>query len=299
MKAVILAAGKGTRMRPLTEDEAKPMLRVAGKPIIEHNVDEIRGLVDEIIIVAGYRIQDFQNYFSSDDITIIEQEEALGTAHAALQARELVEGKTIVMNGDDIYPGLSELANQEPCVVGMEVEEPQKFGILDIDDGEVVGIEEKPENPSSNMANVGLYLVNKEFFDLLDDVQLSERGEYEITDALQDYIHRHEVGFMEADRWLPCSYPDQLLDANKKLLDGTRIEGDIENTETSGDVIVDEGATVKNSKLRNTVIHAESAVKNSDISESVIRERADIEDENLNRSYIMPDYPDGERVEDV
>lgn len=306
MKAVILAAGKGTRMRPLTEDEAKPMLKVAGKPIIEHNIDAIRDMMDEIIIVGGYRLQDFRDHFKDDEkVTVIEQEEALGTAHAALQARDLVDGKTLVMNGDDIYrTDFSDILEYDSCVLGKRVEEPEKFGIFDIEAGRVAGIEEKPENPSSNIANIGFYLVQEDFFDLLDQVELSERGEYEITDALEIYIRDHKVEFVETDDWLPCSYPDQLLEANRLLLekmedeDGERVfgDGDIEDSKTEGTVIVEEGARVSGSYLRNCVVHSGTRVEDSEIDDAVIRARSDVEGRDLQDAYLMPGFPENRNM---
>ena len=104
MKAVILAAGEGTRMRPLTEDTPKPLLPVGEKTIIEHNIDLLEDEVDEIIVVGGYMIDDLKKKFSERPyVRIVEQEEALGTAHAALQAKDFIDSKTVIMNGDDIY----------------------------------------------------------------------------------------------------------------------------------------------------------------------------------------------------
>lgn len=301
MKAVILAAGKGTRMRPLTEEEAKPMLKVAGRPILEHNIDQIRDRVDEIIIVAGYRIEDFREYFSSDKITIVEQEEALGTADAALQAKEKIDDSALIMNGDDIYPGLPDLSAHSSCLLGMDVDEPSKFGIYQIEDGRVKDIEEKPENPSSTMANIGLYLVGSEFFDLLDDVEMSERGEYEITDAVKEYVGSEQVDFQEARRWLPCSYPDQLMDANLELLEEieTAIDGDMKNSETGGTVIIEEDARVENSELTNVVIHSGATVRGCNLENVVVREDSTLQDVETSRSYYMPEYPDAEKVENV
>jgi bifunctional UDP-N-acetylglucosamine pyrophosphorylase/glucosamine-1-phosphate N-acetyltransferase len=313
MKAVILAAGKGTRMQPLTEEEAKPMLKVAGKPLISYNIDSIRDYVEEIIVVAGYRIEDFREYFEDDGkVRVVEQEEALGTADAALQARDFIDGKTVVMNGDDIYgDDISELFSRKSCVLGKKVNDPEKFGIFEIENGKVVGIEEKPENPSSNIANIGFYLVHEEFFDLLDQVELSERGEYEITDALEKYIESHEVKFVETDEWLPCSYPDQLLSANRVLLehmtgdhremDKGRLfgDGEVEETSVSGTVIVEEGASVENSELENCVIHSGSEVENSRVVDSVVRENSELENEKAVDSYFMPGYNRGSQLKVV
>jgi dTDP-glucose pyrophosphorylase len=276
MKAVILAAGKGTRMRPLTENEAKPMLPVAGKPIIEHNIDLIKDSVEEIIVVGGYRIEDIKEKFSGNGkIRIVEQKEALGTAHAALQAKDFIDSKTIIMNGDDIYGDKAlDAVEHDSAVLASRADEPEKFGVFELEKGKVTGIIEKPENPPSDLVNIGFYVVQPEFFGLLEDVEKSERGEYEITDALNTYLETHEVEFVEAEQWLPCSYPFQLIQANSELIEGKKISEDAE---------VSEEAEVKNS-----TIHENAEVRGA-VSNSIIRENSEVpRDVKVENSVILP-----------
>jgi dTDP-glucose pyrophosphorylase len=282
MKAVILAAGEGTRMRPLTEKEAKPMIPVAGKPIIEHNIDLIRDSVEEIVIVGGYRIEDIEQKFSGDEkIRIVEQEEALGTAHAALQARDFIDSKTVVMNGDDIYGEKAlEALKHDSAVLASRTDEPEKFGVFKLEDGKVTGIIEKPENPPSDLVNIGFYVVQPGFFDLLEGVEKSERGEYEITDALNTYLETHDVEFVEAEQWLPCSYPFQLIEANSELIEGEKISEDAEVSE-KGDV-------------ENSTVH-EYAEIHGEVSNSIILEEAEVpEGVEVEHAVILP----GEKVEE-
>lgn len=278
MKAVILAAGEGTRMRPLTEENAKPLLPVAGKPILEHSIDLMKDYIDEIILVGGYRIEDLEEYFSNDpEIRIVEQEEALGTAHAALQAKEFIDSKTVIMNGDDIYGEKAvEALKHDSAVLADRSDEPEKFGVFELEGGKISGLIEKPENPSSDLVNIGFYVVQPEFFDLLEEVEESERGEYEITDAINRYIEDHDVEFVETDQWLPCSYPHQLLDANLKLIDGENL--------------VDEEAKIdEDAKIERSVIYSDAEVSGS-ISESVVLEGAEIgEEEDIESSIVMKD----------
>ncbi|MFB6200224.1 MAG: sugar phosphate nucleotidyltransferase [Candidatus Nanohaloarchaea archaeon] len=253
MKAVILAAGKGTRMRPLTEDTPKPLLKVAGKPIIRHNIELIREEADEVIIVAGYKLKQFKNYFSGEeDVKIVEQEEALGTAHAALQAKEFIDRKAVIMNGDDIYGEKAlKAANHDSAVLYRKVDDPRKYGVFETEDGKAIDIEEKPEKPPSDRANIGFYVVKKRFFDLLEEVEKSERGEYEITDALAEYLSETDVKLEKAERWLPCSYPWQLLEANKELLKEVerKIDGDVaESANVKGNVVIEEGAEIRETR---------------------------------------------------
>ena len=248
-------------MHPLTEKTPKPLLKVAGKPIIEHNIKVLRDEVTEIIIVAGYKIEQFQKRYSKEeeDIRIVEQKEASGTADAALQAKEFVDEDFIVLNGDDIYgEQLIEMRKKEKAVLAAEVEEPSDYGVFQVQDGEVNRIEEKPEEPSSNLVNTGCFKVQSDFFELLEEVEKSKRGEHEITDALNEYLDGAE--FVEAERWLPCSYPWQLIEANEKLVDevSEKVEGDLdESVELHGNVVIEEDVEIR----ENTVIEGPAIVK--------------------------------------
>jgi UDP-N-acetylglucosamine diphosphorylase/glucosamine-1-phosphate N-acetyltransferase len=309
MKAVILAAGKGTRMKPLTEDTPKPLLPVAGKPVIQHNIDILEQKVDEIIVVAGYRIEQFQEYFSDTDVKIVEQNEPLGTADAALQAREFIEDSAVILNGDDIYgEKLPQIIENSNTVLAAEAEKPENYGVYDENNGEIHDLVEKPDNPPSNLVNTGCFSVGKRFFDLLEQVGESERGEHEITDALKEYIGNKTVEVVEADQWIPCSYPWQLINANEELLqverdirsetpESTTIRGKVrieENVEIDENCIIEGPAIIKtgceigpNSHIREgTVLEENVEVGNSEIKNSVIRKDSAIP----HFSYIGDSY---------
>lgn len=301
MKAVILAAGKGTRMRPLTEDTPKPLLPVAGEPIIEHSIQQVENQVEEVIVVAGYRIEQFENYFEDrDNIRVVEQEEAKGTADAALTAKPYVEDKSLILNGDDIYGDvLKDFLELDTGVLATEVDDPEKYGVFSIEEEFVTSVTEKPDSPDSCLVNIGCYLVGEEFFELLEDVEKSERGEYEITDALEKYIERNTLEYRKTDSWLPCSYPWQLVQANKKLMRSTKrsLKGDIassasikgevivesdaeirENTVVEGPAIIKEGCVIgPNVYIRpGTVLKKGVKVSNSEVKNSVVREGSKI-----------------------
>ncbi len=312
MKAVVLAAGQGTRMRPLTQDTPKPLLPVAGKPIMQHNIDILKEKVDEVLVVAGYRIEQIkERYEAEENIRIIEQEEPEGTADAALKARKHIDGKTVVLNGDDIYGDeVKQAVENQSALLTAETSEPEKYGVLDIEDGKIGNIQEKPDNPASNFVNTGLYVVQPDFFDLLEKVEKSERGEYEITDALNSYIEEHEVEAVETDRWLPCSYPWQLIEANEVLMEETdrTVEGDVSESATvKGEVVVEEGAEIRENSVvegpavikegckvgpnayirEGTVLERNVKVGNSEVKNSVIRKNSDIPHFNyVGDSYI-------------
>lgn len=315
MKAVVLAAGKGTRMRPLTEDTPKPLLPVAGKPILEHNLEILRQEVDEILIICGYEIEQFKDYYAEDEkVKIIEQEEAKGTADAALKAKDHVDQKTVLLNGDDIYgDDMKQAMRHDSAILAATSDSPEKFGVLEIQSGEVKDIEEKPEEPESNFVNTGFFVVQSGFFDLLENVEISERGEYEITDALTDYIHEKEVQLVETETWLPCSYPWQLLEANEVLMENIDrdINGEVaDNVQIEGEVVIEEGAKIKansmikgpavikegceigpNAYLRpGTVLEKDVKVGNSEIKNTVVRERSNVPHFNyVGDSYLGKD----------
>ena len=312
MKAVILAAGKGTRMHPLTEDTPKPLLPVAGKPIIQHSIDLLDDEAGEIIIVAGYQLDQLREHFNGrENIRIVEQENPEGTADAALQAKPYIDGKTVVLNGDDIYgEEVREAIKHDSAVLGAQSPTPEKFGVLEIKAGKLESIQEKPEEPPSNFVNTGFYVVQPGFFDLLKNVEKSERGEYEITDALEQYITQEEVEVIETKTWLPCSYPWQLIDANEVLIGDVdrEIAGDVAESATiEGEVVVEQGAEVKqntviegpaiikqgceigpNAYIREgTVLEEDVKVGNSEIKNSVVREGSNIPHFNyVGDSYI-------------
>jgi bifunctional UDP-N-acetylglucosamine pyrophosphorylase/glucosamine-1-phosphate N-acetyltransferase len=295
MKAVVLAAGEGSRMRPLTADTPKPMLPVAGKPIVRHTVDKLLDEVDEVILVAGYLSGQIEEEFEEEEkVEIVIQKDQRGTAHAALQAKDMVEGKTAIVNGDDIYSERALKAlDKNAALVGSEVDHPGKFGVLKTSDGEVEETVEKPEKPPSNVVNTGFYVVDEKFFELLEDVEESSRGEMEITDAIEKYETPLEL--VKDPGWQPCSYPWQLIQANRQLLEACerRVEGEIHSSATiEGEVVVEEGAEIgpnaviegpamvlsgaevgPGSYIRpGTVLHAGAEVSNSEIKNSVLRD---------------------------
>ncbi len=262
MKAVILAAGEGRRMRPLTEDTPKPLLPVAGKPIIQHTIEQLEEAVEKIIVVAGYRKEDIEEYFSGSDLVrVVEQDEPRGTAHAALQARDYIDGKTVILNGDDIY-GIEweKLEGVERGIAVAEVGDPENYGVVRASGGKLDRIVEKPWEPDSSLVNTGFYIVEEDFFPILEKVEESERGEYEITEAVEKYREENELEVVELETWIPCSYPWQLLEANSELMED--IEGNIEGKVSDsavlkGKVVVEEAAEIR----ENTVVEGPAVIK--------------------------------------
>ena len=254
MQTVILAAGQGTRMRPLTDRRPKPMLPVADRPLMAHTADAaVAAGASELLLVVGYEADDVREHFGDEyrgvPVQYAVQAEQRGTAHAVRAARDHLEGAFAVLNGDDIYDAASvrRLFEGGPAVGTYEVEDPRPYGVFDIAGGEVEGIVEKPADPPSSRVNVGAYVFPAEAREWLD-VEESERGEEEITDVLARVIEERSVRAVDVDRWMGVGRPWELLEANEwKLGELERdLRGEVaETADLRGDVVVEEGATVE------------------------------------------------------
>jgi bifunctional UDP-N-acetylglucosamine pyrophosphorylase/glucosamine-1-phosphate N-acetyltransferase len=256
MQAVILAAGEGTRMRPLTETVPKPMLPVGDRPLVAHTVDAaVDAGATELVFVVGYEADRVREHFGDEyrgvQLSYAVQEEQLGTAHAAAAAREHLDGDFVVLNGDDLYDraAIEALFDACPAVGAYRVDDPRPYGVFSLDGERVTGVVEKPDDPPSNRVNVGAYHFPAEAADWLTEVEESERGEYEITDVVERLVGAREVRAVPVERWLGVGRPWELLEANVwKLgeLDGQRLSGDVADDATlSGPVVVEPGATVE------------------------------------------------------
>ncbi|QFU83259.1 bifunctional sugar-1-phosphate nucleotidylyltransferase/acetyltransferase [Natronorubrum aibiense] len=254
MKAVVLAAGQGTRIRPLSDSVPKPMLPVADRPLVAHTIDAaIDAGADEVVLVIGYEADTVRDYFGAEyrgvPVSYAVQTEQAGTADAVNAARDHIEGPFAVLNGDNLYDpaAIDQLFEQCPAVCAVEVDDPRNYGVLSTEDGSVTGIVEKPDEPPTNLANAGAYAFPAEARQWLE-VPASERGEHEITDVLATVIDEFDVTPVTLERWLDVGRPWELLEANEwKVSDlERRIDGDVSDDATlEGDVVVEAGATVK------------------------------------------------------
>ncbi len=258
MKAFILAAGKGTRMRPLTVNTPKPLLPVGGKTILQHLIDNIEEKVDEIIILVGWKGEKIKEAVHSEkaNIKFTQQERLLGTADAISHAEEFVDDGFICMNGDVVVPKktlhgfIDFFVEKENSTVAMVKEEnPENYGVLITEGDKVTEIIEKPQDPKSNLINAGLYGFTTDIFEAIESTEKSSRGEYEITDSLQKLIGRNLLGFEIKNKWYELSRPWDLLSANRELMEQTlekKVKGNVENNvHLEGNVYVSKGASIK------------------------------------------------------
>ena len=258
MKAVILAAGEGQRMRPLTANRPKVMLPVAGKPILEHLLAEVKAAgVTDFIFVVGYCDKQVRGYFGRGDvwgvkIEYFEQRKQLGTADAIRMAADTVTGNFLVVNGDVIInrADIKRLMKSTRSAMGvMEVQDPHGLGIVELADGKVVGIYEKVANPPTMMANTGLYLFTPDIFGAIAKTEKSPRGEYEITDSLKILMEQKPgLHYTEIKSWVDLSYPWDILRANEAMMPAMKGEnlGEIEaNVVIKGSVAIGKNTLVK------------------------------------------------------
>lgn len=277
MKAIIPAAGLGTRLRPLTFTRPKPVLRVAGQPIIRHAVNTLTaaGIQDIGIVVSditrGEILHAVRN-MSGANITLINQHEQLGLGHAVLTAREWVgDSEFCVYLGDNLFefgakPFVERFLQEKPAalIALVEVEDPTAFGVAEMAGERIVRLVEKPRVPPSNLAVAGLYCFTPQIFDVLEHMSPSARGEYEITDGIQGLIEGGAavLGQRVEGWWKDTGRPDDLLDANRLLLEGleTDIQGTVEKSRISGRVVIPASARVTGSHIVGPVMLAENVV---------------------------------------
>lgn len=266
LKAIILSAGEGSRMRPLTLTKPKTMLPVAGKPIIQYNIESLRdnGITD-ILLIVRYKEEMVRNYFGdgSDfgvNIFYKTQKDFLGTANAISYGEDFIDDSIIVLNGDIILDDeiIHEIIKKynyltpDTLMLLTEVEDPSAFGVVEIENENIKSIVEKPkrEEAPSNLVNAGIYIFNKDIFDKIRKTEISERGEYEITDSvsLQIKDNKTVIGHKTSKDWIDVGRPWELIEVNEDLIGKlkTEIKGTIEDGAfIHGEVFLDEGSVIK------------------------------------------------------
>ncbi len=253
MKAIILASGNGVRFLPLSKTTPKPLTKLLGKSILEYNIKNLTGIVDEVFIVIGYlgdRIKEaIGESYEGIKISYVVDNEIIGTGNSAkLAMSQINDDKVIIMNGDDLYDNedIKNLIERCPSIAVKKVLNPSSFGIIEIENNKVINIEEKPQNPKSDLANIGLYCLPKVIFN--ESIEKSERGEYEITDYIKKLISQNNLNFVEASYWIPASYPWDLFNMLEALFQKLEFKnlGKVEdNVIIKGDVYIGENSIIK------------------------------------------------------
>jgi UDP-N-acetylglucosamine diphosphorylase / glucose-1-phosphate thymidylyltransferase / UDP-N-acetylgalactosamine diphosphorylase / glucosamine-1-phosphate N-acetyltransferase / galactosamine-1-phosphate N-acetyltransferase len=219
MQAVIMAAGSSTRTHPLTATRPKPLVPIWGRPLLEHQMRQLAGLVDEVVLVVGFlrqQIEDrFGRSFEGTAIRYAPQERQRGTADALLAARPFLSGRSLVLNGDDFYhrDDLKGLAETGRGLLVTRARDPQNRAVVDIDDGIITGIVEKPPHPpKDSWCSVGGYCIEREDLAELDSLSPSPRGELELPDLILRLVRSHRVRPHRIERfWIPITYSWDVL----------------------------------------------------------------------------------------
>jgi glucose-1-phosphate thymidylyltransferase len=301
MKVVIPLAGLGTRLRPQTYTRPKPLVELAGKPLLGHILDRLAPLpIDEIIFITGYLGEQIQTYVDANyalPARYVEQSEQLGQAHAIQLARDHLDGPTFIVFADTIFEadlGELEHVQSDGVLYVHEVEDPRRFGVAVMDGQRVSRIVEKPSTPVSNLALVGLYYFTEgrlllSAIDALIESGQQTGGEYYLADAVQIMIDRGaKLGTDTIDVWLDCGTPDALLHTNRYLL-GTYPQQDCSfpGTTVLPPVYIAASAKVENSVIGPHVsLGNEASVIGSIVRDSILGEGCSVEDTALTGSII-------------
>ncbi len=315
MKALVLSGGKGTRLRPITHTSAKQLVPIANKPILFYGLEAIAEAgIREVGIIVGETEKEIRAAVGTGSkwglrVTYIPQEAPLGLAHAVKIAEPFIKKDDFVMYlGDNLLKeglgGLVKEFNQKKpnsLILLMKVKHPEQFGVAELLDGKVKKLEEKPKNPKSDLALVGVYLFDSSIFKAVNAIKPSKRGELEITDAIQYLIDKKMKVLPQtvSGWWKDTGRLDDLLEANRLVLSAAkgRNEGSVDkNSKIEGSVIIEKGAKIVNSTVRGPAIIGENAeivnsyvgpytsiyfnskLKNSEIEHSIVLENSVIED---------------------
>jgi glucose-1-phosphate thymidylyltransferase len=310
MKVVIPLAGKGTRLRPHTHIHPKPMLKIAGKPVIDYVMEDLERLggVDQVIYITGHLKDKVEEYVRAKypfPAVFVEQKEQRGTADAVALARPYIDQPVMIIFVDTIFDAdfsIIKRSKDDGIIWVKEVEDYQRFGVVVADkQGNMTKIVEKPSTPISKRANIGLYYIRnwKLLYEGIDWVlkQPKNKGEYYLTDAFQYMIDKGaKIKVIDVEGWYDAGKIDTLLDTNRAMLekgrarrpaqtDGCSIvdpvhveEGVILRRSKIGpNVTLGAGAVVEDSELRDTIVGPKSKILRSTLRNSLVGEEAHVE----------------------
>ena len=303
LKGLILSGGAGTRLRPITHTSAKQLVPVANKPVLFYGIEALVGAgIEEIVIIiapeTGGEIREAAGDGSAfgAKITYVEQDAPKGLAHAVLTAEEAIGGSPFVMYlGDNLLrDGITDLvegfrsSGPEASILLTPVPDPWSYGVAELDGDKVVRLVEKPKDPPSNMALVGVYMFSPKIFDAARAIEPSGRGELEITDAIQylidsgSRVESHSV----KGWWKDTGQLADMLEANRLVLEDIEpeIEGECIDSKVEGRVVIAAGAKVERSTVRGPAIIGAGAVITdafigpyTSIDENVVVEHSEVE----------------------
>ena len=281
MQAVILVAGKSTRTYPLTLTRPKPLLKVANRTILEHNLDNLNKIINEAIIIVGYKKNQIKKHFKykykNIKLKYVEQKQQLGTGHAASLAEPYIKDRFILMAGDDIYSkeDIINCIRYRYSILTSKSDNPQNFGAILQKNGILADFVEKPKKFVSDLVNASFYTFDKKIFAYLRQIKKSKRNEYELPDAIKLLSKDEKVFCVKSKQWLPIGYPWDLLKADKILRKNknsfgknAKIMGEVTSS-SIGDYSIVKGIVKNSIVMDGTVIDKNSIVEDSVIGSNV------------------------------
>ena len=319
MRAIIPVAGLGARLRPHTHTAPKVLLHVAGKPMLGHILDELVSVgISHVTFVVGYMGEMIRVYVETHyprlQAQYVEQKETLGLGHAIwLSGQESTnpDGPVLIILGDTLFRAdLRPVLKSDVSMIGVKaVEDPRRFGIVEMEGDFISRLVEKPEEPKSNLAIVGIYFLARSWrlFECLDEVVskgVRTAGEFQLTDALEKMLERGEkMKPFTVEGWYDCGQPETLLATNRTLLKIKHNESSqgyarrfpdsifippvyiaptamVENSIVGPDVAVADGSIISHSIISNSILSTYASVHNMILTESIISDRAKIEGES-------------------
>lgn len=300
--AVVPVAGTGTRLRPHTYTYPKVMLTVGDKPIIGHILDKISSAgIKRVCLITGYLGEKIREYVSKNyknlKITYVEQTEPKGLGHAIWLTRADVAGPVLIMLGDTVIDtDLRKFTESEnDCIAVKEVIDPRRFGVVEIKNGFVSNLVEKPEKPKTNLAIVGIYSFRNSagIYSALQRVVDSgetTNGEIQFTDAMELMVRNgHKIKPLEIEGWYDCGKPETLLETNRYILGLKKSSPKIKGNLIIPPVYIASSAIIENSIIGpNVSVGNGVTIKSTIISDSIINEHALIQDMNLESTLIGP-----------
>lgn len=316
MKGIILHGGHGTRLRPLTHTGPKQLLPIANKPMSQYALDDLKtaGITEIGIIIGDVYPEKVKEYYGSGEkfgvkITYIFQDAPKGISHAIRLCKDFIgNDKFIVYLGDNVlrknlidYTKKFEISDSDAMILLCEVDDPQRFGIAELDkniSGKIKKIMEKPKDPPSNLAVIGIYFLTPKIFDIIDNLKPSWRGELEITDALDMLMNQgHKIEYDTVTGWWKdTGTPEDIIHANKLVLDsiGTENQFLIDNdSEIKDNIVIGKGTEIS----RDSFVTGPAIIgKNCKIGPGVrlgpyisIGDNCILKNCNLEESIIMAD----------
>lgn len=307
MRAIIPVAGVGTRLRPHTYTMPKVLLNVAGKPILGHILDKlVENGIEEVTIVVGYMgdlIKEYVTRKYSLKVDFVEQQERLGLGHAIYLSRHTVSREPVlIILGDTVFDfDMQAMITSPHSSLGVKkVEDPRRFGVAELNNGFISKLVEKPEQPKSNLAIVGIYYIRESqiLIESLKDLIKSERrtkGEFQLTDALQIMLDKGvAMKPFPVEGWFDCGKPETVLETNRHLLDradnhyalpGVTIippvfiaeSATVTNSILGPYATVADGATVEHCIIRNSIVCDEASVREALLEDSIVGNNASIQ----------------------